>query len=139
MFCLDLGSAYGTAKSGVGLSSMSVMRPDLMMRNVIPVVMAGILGIYGLIIGIIMNQSSMYIRFACFNIVSFSRRRSRVSAGEGLCSLSGGFDGWTFCPSCGFGNRNRRGCWSSSRGSAAQSFRRNGSNAHFWRSFGVIR
>lgn len=37
---------------------MGVMRPDLVMRNVIPVVMAGVLGIYGLIIGIIINQQS---------------------------------------------------------------------------------
>ena len=38
---IDLGSAYGTAKSGVGISSMGVMNPGLVMRNVIPVVMAG--------------------------------------------------------------------------------------------------
>eukprot|EP01056_Protomagalhaensia_sp_Gyna25_P003419 Protomagalhaensia_sp_Gyna_25__3418@NODE_3087_length_739_cov_1291_520000_g2581_i0_p1_GENE_NODE_3087_length_739_cov_1291_520000_g2581_i0NODE_3087_length_739_cov_1291_520000_g2581_i0_p1_ORF_typecomplete_len175_score27_97ATPsynt_C/PF00137_21/4_2e17ATPsynt_C/PF00137_21/3e20Wzy_C_2/PF11846_8/0_17DUF373/PF04123_13/0_19MtrG/PF04210_13/1_9e02MtrG/PF04210_13/5_7_NODE_3087_length_739_cov_1291_520000_g2581_i0149673 len=53
----NLGSAYGTAKSGVGISSMGVMRPDMIMKNVIPVIMAGILGIYGLIMGIIINQS----------------------------------------------------------------------------------
>ena len=28
---------------------MGVMRPDLIMRSIIPVVMAGVLGIYGLI------------------------------------------------------------------------------------------
>merc|ERR1711869_25612 len=47
--------AYGTAKSGVGLSSMGVMRPDLVMRSIIPVVMAGVLGIYGLITAVIIN------------------------------------------------------------------------------------
>eukprot|EP00923_Selenidium_pygospionis_P015839 GHVN01027646.1.p1 GENE.GHVN01027646.1~~GHVN01027646.1.p1 ORF type:complete len:110 (+),score=14.20 GHVN01027646.1:211-540(+) len=46
----NLGSAYGTAKSGVGITSMGVMRPELVMRSVIPVVMAGVLGIYGIII-----------------------------------------------------------------------------------------
>ena len=30
----NLGAAYGTAKSGVGISSMGVMRPDLAMRNI---------------------------------------------------------------------------------------------------------
>merc|ERR1712137_597575 len=45
----NLGAAYGTAKSGVGISSMGVMRPDMIMRSIIPVVMAGVLGIYGLI------------------------------------------------------------------------------------------
>ena len=51
----NLGAAYGTAKSGVGISSMGVMRPDLAMRNIIPVVMAGVLGIYGLITAVIIN------------------------------------------------------------------------------------
>jgi hypothetical protein len=37
--------SYGTAKSGVGISAMSVLRPDLMMRCVIPVIMAGILAV----------------------------------------------------------------------------------------------
>lgn len=36
-----LGAAYGTAKSGVGISAMAVMRPELIMKSVIPVVMAG--------------------------------------------------------------------------------------------------
>ncbi|KAE9299397.1 hypothetical protein PR003_g23011, partial [Phytophthora rubi] len=45
-----LGVAYGTAKTGVGIASMGVMRPDLAMRNIIPVVMAGVLGIYALIV-----------------------------------------------------------------------------------------
>lgn len=40
----NLGAAYGTAKSGVGVASMGVMRPELVMRCIIPVVMAGVLG-----------------------------------------------------------------------------------------------
>jgi len=51
----NLGAAYGTAKSGVGISSMGVMRPDMVMRSIIPVVMAGVLGIYGLITSVIIN------------------------------------------------------------------------------------
>lgn len=35
------GSAYGTAKSGTGIASMAVTRPDLVMKAIIPVVMAG--------------------------------------------------------------------------------------------------
>ncbi|CAE8602514.1 unnamed protein product [Polarella glacialis] len=42
----NIGAAYGTAKSGVGISSMGVMRPDMVMRSIIPVVMAGVLGSY---------------------------------------------------------------------------------------------
>merc|ERR1711877_95725 len=52
----NLGAAYGTAKSGVGISSMGVMNPTMVMRNMIPVVMAGVLGIYGLIVAVILNQ-----------------------------------------------------------------------------------
>eukprot|EP00484_Ammonia_sp_Unknown_P000441 CAMPEP_0197022746 /NCGR_PEP_ID=MMETSP1384-20130603/3563_1 /TAXON_ID=29189 /ORGANISM="Ammonia sp." /LENGTH=130 /DNA_ID=CAMNT_0042450841 /DNA_START=182 /DNA_END=574 /DNA_ORIENTATION=- len=50
-----MGAAYGTAKSGVGISSMGVMNPQLVMRNMISVVMAGVLGIYGLIISVILT------------------------------------------------------------------------------------
>ena len=40
-----LSPSYGTAKSGVGVSAMSVLRPDLMMKCVVPVVMAGIIAV----------------------------------------------------------------------------------------------
>ena len=39
-----LGAAYGTAKSGTGISAMAVMRPELIIKCIIPVVMAGIIG-----------------------------------------------------------------------------------------------
>ena len=55
---VDLGAAYGTAKSGVGISSMGVLKPELIMRSIIPVVMAGILGIYGMIVAVILCQKS---------------------------------------------------------------------------------
>ncbi|MCL7049280.1 hypothetical protein MKW94_024124 [Papaver nudicaule] len=45
-----MGAAYGTSKSGVGVASMGVMRPGLLMKSIVLVVMAGVLGIYGLII-----------------------------------------------------------------------------------------
>ncbi|CAE7656627.1 VAP [Symbiodinium sp. CCMP2592] len=51
----NLGAAYGTAKSGVGIASMGVMRPDMIMKSIIPVVMAGVLSIYGLITAVIIN------------------------------------------------------------------------------------
>ncbi|KAJ5900643.1 vacuolar ATP synthase 16 kDa proteolipid subunit [Penicillium subrubescens] len=45
------GAAYGTAKAGVGVCSMGVLRPDLIVK--IPVVMAGIIGIYGLVVSVL--------------------------------------------------------------------------------------
>lgn len=47
----SLGAAYGTAKSGAGISAMAVMRPELIMKSIIPVIMAGIIAIYGLVVG----------------------------------------------------------------------------------------
>lgn len=37
---------------------MGVMHPGLVMKNIIPVVMAGVLGIYGLIVAVIIQGSS---------------------------------------------------------------------------------
>ncbi|CAI2381646.1 unnamed protein product [Moneuplotes crassus] len=52
----NFGAAYGTAKSGIGISTMGVLKPDMIVKSVVPVVMAGILGIYGLIIAVILLQ-----------------------------------------------------------------------------------
>lgn len=60
------GSAYGTAKSGVGIAAMGVMRPELVMKSIVPVVMAGILGIYGLIIAVIISTGSKLINCSLF-------------------------------------------------------------------------
>lgn len=49
----SLGAAYGTAKSGTGIAAMSVMRPELIMKSIIPVVMAGIIAIYGLVVAVL--------------------------------------------------------------------------------------
>ena len=53
-----MGAAYGTAKSGVGIAAMGVFRPELVMKSIVPVVMAGVLGIYGLIIAVIISTNT---------------------------------------------------------------------------------
>merc|ERR1712013_336908 len=50
------GAAYGTAKSGAGIAAMGVLRPELAMKAVIPVIMAGIVGIYGLVVACLIAQ-----------------------------------------------------------------------------------
>mmetsp|Transcript_8259 Transcript_8259/g.11356 ORF Transcript_8259/g.11356 Transcript_8259/m.11356 type:complete len:165 (+) Transcript_8259:34-528(+) len=57
MIFANIGAAYGTAKSGVGIASLGTLKPELVMKNIIPVVMAGVLGIYGLIVAVIITQS----------------------------------------------------------------------------------
>ncbi|GIY72447.1 v-type proton ATPase 16 kDa proteolipid subunit [Caerostris darwini] len=65
-----LGAAYGTAKSGVGISCMSIMRPELIMKSIIPVVMSGIIAIYGLVVAVLIangiNKPSTYSPFSGF-------------------------------------------------------------------------
>ena len=78
-----MGAAYGTAKSGVGICSMGVMHPGLIMKcefiscmplmirhkffthrtviaAIIPVVMAGVIGIYGFIIAVVVGTKSEF-------------------------------------------------------------------------------
>merc|ERR1711953_1492104 len=50
-----MGAAYGTAESGTGIAAMSVMRPELIMKSIIPVVMAGILAIYGVVVAVLIS------------------------------------------------------------------------------------
>jgi V-type H+-transporting ATPase proteolipid subunit len=57
----NLGAAYGTAKSGVGICSMGVLKPDLIFKSIVPIIMAGILGIYGLIVAVILNNKGKNI------------------------------------------------------------------------------
>lgn len=78
----NFGAAYGTAKSGVGVASMGVMRPELVMRSIIPVVMAGVLGIYGLIIAVIIGSSIKEDAYPLF--LGFAHLASGLS-----CGLSG--------------------------------------------------
>eukprot|EP00752_Nemacystus_decipiens_P010940 g9722.t1 len=81
------GAAYGTAKAGMGIGAMGVMHPQLVMRNIIPVVMAGVLGIYGLIVSVILlgsitapqNGTTVYSAYTGF---------AHLAAGMS-CGLSG--------------------------------------------------
>lgn len=89
---VDLGGAYGTAKAGLGLMAMGVHSPDLIMRNIIPVVMAGVLGIYGLIVAVILNgkfskpDASGAATYSQYN--GFAHLAAGLCAG--LCSLASG-------------------------------------------------
>jgi len=46
---------------------MGVLKPDLIMKSIIPVVMAGILGIYGLIVAVILVQKINSNDYTFFN------------------------------------------------------------------------
>ena len=73
----NLGAAYGTYKSGVGICHLGILRPDKIIKSVIPVIMAGILGIYGLIVSVILNQK--------INKTEYSRQKGYSHLAAGLC------------------------------------------------------
>ncbi|ELU38164.1 ATP synthase subunit C domain-containing protein [Rhizoctonia solani AG-1 IA] len=81
-----IGASYGTAKSGVGISAMSVIRPDLMMKCVVPVIMAGIIAIYGLVVSVLIS-GEMQPRMALFT--GFIQLGAGLSVG--LAGLAAGF------------------------------------------------
>merc|ERR1711898_18067 len=83
-----LGAAYGTAKSGVGVSNMGVLHPGMVMKSIIPIIMAGVLGIYGLIVAVLLGSG---IDKEPYGYASFSGY-SALSAGLccGMAGLSAG-------------------------------------------------
>lgn len=89
----NIGGAYGTAKAGLGIMTMGVRSPELLMKNIIPVVMAGVLGIYGLIVAVILNgkftkpdSATRYATYSQYN--GFSHLCAGLCVG--LCSLASG-------------------------------------------------
>eukprot|EP01083_Nonionella_stella_P174935 607770_1 len=77
-----LGAAYGTAKSGVGIAAMGVMHPQLVMKNIIPVAMASVIGMYGFIIAVILSTNINPGEYALFT--GFAHLAAGLS-----CGLSG--------------------------------------------------
>merc|ERR1711981_838274 len=54
----NLGASYGTAKAGVGIASLGVIDATKVFRALIPIIMAGILGIYGIIIAALLSTDA---------------------------------------------------------------------------------
>ena len=82
----NIGAAYGTAVSGAGICSMGISRPDLVIKSVIPVIMAGILGIYGLIVSVILKTKISGDTYDYYD--GFKHLAAGLCVG--LCSLGAG-------------------------------------------------
>merc|ERR1711908_69145 len=70
-----LGAAYGTGKSGVGVANMGVLHAEMVMKSIIPIIMAGVLGIYGLIVAVLLasgitNEAYGYASFSGYSALS---------------------------------------------------------------------
>lgn len=56
MVCGCIGAAYGTCKSGMAIVGVGIMRPDLVMKSLIPVVMSGIIAVYSLVVSVLIVE-----------------------------------------------------------------------------------
>jgi len=48
-----VGAAYGTSKAGIGIAGLGQFKPELIMKSLIPVVMSGIIAVYGLVVSVL--------------------------------------------------------------------------------------
>jgi len=87
-FILDAGAAYGTAAAGEGIMWSGIDAPDLIWRNLIPIVMAGVNGIYGLITSIIIVSSIRGPEISGYYSYSMYTGCAHLAAGL-CCGLSG--------------------------------------------------
>jgi V-type H+-transporting ATPase 16kDa proteolipid subunit len=83
----SFGAAYGTAKSATGICAMSVMRPNLIMKSIIPVVMAGIIAIYGLVVSVLITEGMVKEGYSLYK--SFMDMGAGLAVG--LSGLAAGF------------------------------------------------
>jgi V-type H+-transporting ATPase proteolipid subunit len=81
------GSAWGTWRSGLGICHMGVDHPRGIIKNIVPVVMAGVLGIYGLIVSVIITQSISPPGQDGYNTYSLYNGYTHLAAGL-CCGLS---------------------------------------------------
>ncbi|GAO46698.1 hypothetical protein G7K_0922-t1 [Saitoella complicata NRRL Y-17804] len=89
MIFSSMGAAYGTAKAGIGIAGMGTFKPELIMKSLIPVVMSGIIAVYGLVIAVLIaGELSPTEPYSLFN--------GFVHMAAGLCvGLTGLAAGWT--------------------------------------------
>ncbi|KAL5482709.1 VMA11 [Sanghuangporus weigelae] len=70
MILSTVGAAYGTSKAGIGIAGLGTFRPELIMKSLIPVVMSGIIAVYGLVVSVLiagaLNPSQPYSLFSGF-------------------------------------------------------------------------
>ncbi|KAH7913396.1 ATP synthase subunit C-domain-containing protein [Hygrophoropsis aurantiaca] len=53
MIFSTVGAAFGTAKAGIGIAGLGTFKPELIMKSLVPVVMAGIIAVYGLVVSVL--------------------------------------------------------------------------------------
>ena len=80
-------ASYGTAKAGVGILTISVMRPDLIFKALIPVILSGAIPLFGLLLVMMVNGSLVQDKYPLFKACCHLAGGLCV----GLCGLAAGF------------------------------------------------
>ena len=62
-----IGSGYGTAKSAIGVFAVCAMHPEFIYKGLMPVIMAGIVGIYGLVSAVIISSDPTPTDYSLFS------------------------------------------------------------------------
>jgi V-type H+-transporting ATPase 16kDa proteolipid subunit len=82
-----LGSAYGTAKAGVGVAHLGIIKPGNLMKGTIACILAGVLGIYGLIVSVIIG-GTINVKTGYSSYKGYAHLAAGLSAG--LSALAAG-------------------------------------------------
>mmetsp|Transcript_10033 Transcript_10033/g.12760 ORF Transcript_10033/g.12760 Transcript_10033/m.12760 type:complete len:189 (-) Transcript_10033:365-931(-) len=77
----NFGSAWGTWRAGMGVCKMGIDYPSGVIKNIVPIVMAGVLGIYGLIVAVILTQAIT---------TPTAEGKTQYSVFNGYCHLAAG-------------------------------------------------
>jgi V-type H+-transporting ATPase proteolipid subunit len=76
-------------KAGLGVCSMGVDSPKNVIKNIVPIVMAGVLGIYGLIVAVIITQAISPPNSENLNSYSQYNGYTHVSVNSKFCVIIG--------------------------------------------------
>lgn len=121
----------------------SKRQPDLRLtksQDIVPVIMAGILGIYGLVVAVLISggleqSTPLYNGFIELG-AGLSVGLSGLAAGYVAAQTGAAYSSLTIIQIC---YRNRWRCWSTRNGTTAPSLRRHDPHSHFRRSSGSLR
>jgi len=85
MILSSWGSAWGTWRAGLGVCHMGIDHPAGIIKNIVPIVMAGVLGIYGLIVSVIITQAVVPPNQDATNVYSSYNGYTHVSFTKTSC------------------------------------------------------
>jgi len=87
MIFSTVGAAFGTAKAGIGIAGLGSFRPELIMKSLIPVVMSGIIAVYGLVVSVLIAGALRPDNYSLF--AGFTHLGAGLACG--MTGLSAGY------------------------------------------------